>query len=132
MNTINIEIMKWMLFIAIFFTFLPTFCEDTNKLTQTLRGTISDKVTGLPLIGASVIISDTDPIRGTITDTYGNFRFEKVPIGRQSIEISYIGYHKMILPNLLLTTGKEVVINAKLEEKAYQVDETGNLLPAFV
>lgn len=115
--------MKWMLFIAIFFTFLPTFGEDTNKLTQTLRGTVSDKVTGLPLIGASVIISFTDPIRGTITDTFGNFRFEKVPIGRQSIEITYIGYHKMILPNLLLTTGKEVVINAKLEEKAYQVDE---------
>ena len=54
---------------------------------------------------------------------YGNFSFENVPVGRQSIEISYIGYHKMFIPNLLLTSGKEVVINVKLEEKAYAVDE---------
>ncbi|MCF8381508.1 MAG: TonB-dependent receptor [Bacteroidales bacterium] len=123
MIRIKAEIKKAIAFSLIVFSFFPAFGQETVNLTQTLRGTVSDKVTGSAVIGANVIIVDTNPIRGTVTDIFGNFRFEKVPVGRQSIEISYIGYNKIIIPNLLLTSGKEMVVNVKLEEKAYLVDE---------
>lgn len=102
---------------------VPVFGEEPTDLTQTIRGTVTDKVTGSPLIGATVIISNTKPVVGTITDINGIFRFEEVPVGRQAIEISYVGYHPLVIPNLLLTTGKEVVVTASLEEKAFQVEE---------
>lgn len=123
MIKIKAQIIKRIYFLLMLFAFLPVFGQQTGNLTQTLRGTVYDKVTGSVLIGASVVISESDPVRGTITDSYGNFRFEKVPVGRQTIEISYLGYNKTIIPNLLLTSGKEVVVSVKLEEKAYMVDE---------
>jgi hypothetical protein len=94
-----------------------------GDITQTLRGRVTDNVTGKPLIGATVVIKDSNPVNGTITGMNGEFSFPNIPLGRQSLEVSYIGYHTAIIPNLLLTSGKEVVVNINLEEKAYQVEE---------
>lgn len=94
-----------------------------GDLTQTIRGSVTDEVTETPLIGATVIVRDTDPVMGTITGVNGEFIINNIPVGRQGIEVRYIGYHTAILSNLLLTTGKEMVVNIKLEEQAYQVEE---------
>ena len=54
----------------------------SQKLTQTVRGTIIDNDSKLPLVGATVIISGVNPPVGAATDDKGNFRIEKVPVGR--------------------------------------------------
>ncbi len=94
-----------------------------GNFTQTISGTIVDAVTGYPLIGANVILVGSDPLVGTITDLNGNFILKDVPLGRQGLEVSYIGYHKKILPNLLLVSGKQVSVEIRLEEKAIEMDE---------
>ena len=38
------------------------------QITQTIRGTVIDKNTGVPLIGATVLLLDHEPLLGTITD----------------------------------------------------------------
>ena len=76
-----------------------------EPVTSTIRGTIIDKVTGYALIGANVILLDTDPVTGTSTDLNGNFILEEVPLGRHSIEISYMGYTTRIVPNLFISAG---------------------------
>ncbi len=81
-----------------------------NEFTQTIRGTVTDAVTGFPLIGANVILLNSDPLVGTITDVNGDFELPAIPVGRQSLEISYVGYFHKIIPNILLTSGKEVVL----------------------
>ncbi len=91
--------------------------------TQTIRGTIVDAVSGFPLIGANVVLADSDPLVGTITDVNGNFELTAVPVGRQSLEISYVGYFSKIIPNILLTSGKEVVLQIRLEEKTIEMEE---------
>ena len=62
-----------------------------QDFTQTIRGTVVDDVTGFPLIGANVILLNSDPLVGTITDLNGVFELNGIPVGRQSLEISYIG-----------------------------------------
>ena len=62
------------------------FCQT---LTQTVRGTILDEDRKLPLIGAKVIILDSAPLNGAITDENGNFRLTNVPIGRIVLQLSY-------------------------------------------
>lgn len=94
-----------------------------DKYAQTIHGTVTDAVTGFPLIGANVTVMDSDPLVGTITDVNGVFELTGVPLGRQNLEISYIGYHKKVVPNLLLTSGKEVVLQVRLEEKAVEMEE---------
>ena len=88
-----------------------------NNLTQTLRGEVVDAFTKLPLPGATVVVLNSDPIQGTTTDADGNFRFEKLLTGRTEIQVSMVGYHPVVLSNLLLTTGRELVVNINLEEQ---------------
>ena len=89
----------------------------SNEYTQTIRGTVTDGVTGFPLIGANVILLNSDPLVGTITDVNGDFELPDIPLGRQNLDISYVGYHHKIIPNILLTSGKEVVFKSAWRKK---------------
>jgi hypothetical protein len=84
---------------------------------------VLDKSTMLPLPGANVTLLDSDPFMGTTTDEKGNFRLEKVPVGRQSIRVSFMGYKEVILTNLSVTSGKELLLTVELEEAVMQVGE---------
>lgn len=89
----------------------------SQNLTQTIRGKVIDKQSKSPIIGANVILQNSDPIKGAVTDIDGNFRLENVAIGRQSIVISFIGYKSSTFQNLLISAQKETILNIELEEK---------------
>ena len=96
-----------------------------NGFTQTIRGTVVDAVTAFPLIGATIILEGTNPPVGTITDADGVFVLNDVPVGRQVLEISYVGYFPRKVENLFLTSAKELVIEVKLEESTIEMEGLG-------
>jgi len=99
-------------------TFLSvTFTGGSQELISTIKGTVTDKISQSPLIGATVILVNSDPINGTVTDINGEFRLENVPAGRQSIQVSYTGYQTRLIPNLLVLSAKELNLNLTLTEK---------------
>ncbi|MBK9414304.1 MAG: TonB-dependent receptor [Bacteroidetes bacterium] len=103
----------------LFLQFVATFCSTTLKaqtLTQTIRGTITDQISQATLPGASVVLMNSSPVNGTATDLNGNFKLTDVPVGMQSLKISFMGYKEFILPNINVTSGKEVVLSVSLEE----------------
>ncbi|MEO1259717.1 MAG: TonB-dependent receptor [Bacteroidota bacterium] len=89
--------------------------------TQTIRGAVVDKENLMPLIGAEVAVMTTVPVSGTTTDEHGHFKIENVPVGRHNLRISYLGYEAMGIPNLMVTSGKEVVLNLELVESTVQL-----------
>jgi hypothetical protein len=102
---------------------------QAQMLTQTIRGTVADKISKAPLPGASVVITGADPMIGTTTDADGNFKLTKVPVGNHTIRITFMGYLDMSLPNVIVNSGKEVVLNIPLEEnivvmEAVVIEET--------
>lgn len=106
------------------FTFLVSQNNTyANDLSQTVKGTITDAQSKAPIIGASVVILNTDPLKGSITDIDGSFKIDDVPLGRHIIKISYIGYEDRIIPEVLVGSGKEVVLNATLTESIVKMDE---------
>ena len=107
----------FVLFIFIFYQI--SFSQD---LTQTIRGTVLDKQTQSPLPGAVISILNTDPLKATTTDENGKFRFDDILLGRKQLKISLISY-KEKSQTVLLTTGKESVLNIELEESALQGQE---------
>jgi hypothetical protein len=108
------------LFVLFIFIFYQTsFSQD---LTQTIRGTVIDKQTQSPLPGAVISILNTDPLKATTTDENGKFRFDDVLLGRKQLKISLISY-KEKSQTVVLTTGKETVLNIELEESALQGQE---------
>ena len=92
-------------------------------MTQTLRGRVTDAYTEISLPGVTIIIPGSDPLRGTITDTDGHFRFDNLPLGRIDLQASFIGYKPVVINNLLLSSGRELVIDIRLEEQAVSIDE---------
>jgi hypothetical protein len=102
---------------------LVTISSITNAQipAQTIKGTVVDKSTQAPLPGAAVILLNTSPLLGSTTDVNGKFRIERVPVGRYDVKASYIGYEPGIIRELLVGSGKEVVIDFEMQELARQL-----------
>lgn len=96
---------------------------QSSSLVQTIHGRIVDEDSGLPLIGATIMVIDSDPLLGSTTDTEGYYTISKVPVGRVNLLIQYLGYEQKVIPNILLTSGKEAVINIGLRESLVKMDE---------
>ncbi len=94
-----------------------------QTITQTIRGKVLDDETEQPLPGATVVISDLDPVQGTITNANGEFEFKDIPIGRHNLTISFIGYNDILANNLLLSSSKELVLDFKMQEKITSLSE---------
>jgi hypothetical protein len=108
--------------LIILFTLINT-ALFSQEITQTIRGTVIDKQSRIPLTGATVILLNTDPVVGITTDKEGNFVFKNVPLGRQSVMTSYVGYSSSVKNNLIVSSGKEVVLEFELEERITEINE---------
>jgi hypothetical protein len=98
-------------------------CLFSQTLSQTIRGNITDLDTKQALIGAQVVVLDQEPIIGASTDADGNFRIDDIPIGRISLKVSYLGYSSKIISNLVINSGKEMILDVTLEESAERLDD---------
>lgn len=100
-----------------------TGSAHSQSLTQTIRGTVIDQVSQMPLPGASIILINSNPIIGVTSDLDGQFKLTKVPVGSHTLKISFIGYKDATIPNIIVNSGKEVVLTIPIEEDITQMDE---------
>jgi len=91
--------------------------------TQTIRGQVFDEVSQTPLVGVNIIVVSDVQTLGSATDENGNYRIANVPVGRQTLKITYIGYEEQILSNIVVTAGKEVILNIRLVERVSNLNE---------
>ncbi len=110
----RISIPYLLVFILIFFPSPSLFSQSVIR--QTIRGTVTDKQTGAPLPGATIILVNSDPLNGTTTDVNGNFLLTNVPIGKQQVNVSYIGYAPFLSGEIQVGSGKQAVLEVTLRE----------------
>ncbi|KAA1247872.1 TonB-dependent receptor [Aquimarina sp. RZ0] len=94
-----------------------------NAQTGVIKGLITDKQSDAPLVGATVELLAIGSVNGVITDIDGYFTLNNVPLGRQVIRVSYIGFESITLPNIVVTSGKAAVVNLSLIESFDRLDE---------
>ncbi|MBI1183938.1 TonB-dependent receptor plug domain-containing protein [bacterium] len=94
-----------------------------QEIKQTIRGKVLDADTQQPLIGASVVVLNSDPFLGATTNYNGEFEINNVPVGRVSLAVSYMGYEQKLLPNMVLNSAKQLVITVELQESVVKMDE---------
>ncbi len=94
-----------------------------QSLTQTIRGTVVDKISKTTLPGASVVLLGSNPLIGTTSDFDGNFKILNVPVGTHSIRVSFVGYKEITIANIIVNSGKEVVLTATIDEDITQLQE---------
>ena len=93
--------------------FLFTFMSVLWGQSITVKGNVTSKTDGQPVIGASVVEA-TATANGTITDLDGNFTLS-VPVN-STLKITYIGYKPV-------TVKSAAIVNVLLEEDTQMVDE---------
>ena len=103
--------MKKHLFIISLFITQISFAQNNR---QNIRGVVTDKHTQSTLPGATIQIIKSTANKGTITDANGNFVLPDVAPDRYEIKVSYIGYKDVFTSNVVVTSGKEVVLDFKL------------------
>ncbi len=91
--------------------------------TQTIRGKIVEKETQSPLPAVVTLYQDSVMITGASADFDGNYKIENVKIGRYILRVQYLGYLPKSIPNIIVNSGKENIINIELEQSVVQTEE---------
>ncbi len=94
-----------------------------QNITQTIRGEVIDVDSRATLIGANVVVLNSDPFLGASADINGKFKIENVPVGRHHLKISFLGYEDRIIPNVEVESGKELVLVVELTESFTKLKE---------
>lgn len=106
---------------------LTTLGLQAQQTTQTVKGTVLDKASEKPLAGVSVTVTGLS--MGVTTDSTGNFILVNVPVGRQRISFTSIGYKPVSIPEVLVTIGKQVILDVSLEESIRTLNEVSVTAP---
>jgi hypothetical protein len=94
----------------------------SQAATQTIRGKVVDKESKYPLLGVNVVLmAEGGQAAGTITEDDGSYRLENVALGRQTLEFSYIGYETAVINNIIVGSGKEVILDVEMDELATEL-----------
>ncbi len=91
--------------------------------TQNIRGVVIDKFSQTTLPGATVQIINKTEFKGTITDANGNYVLTDISPDRYEIKISFIGYNDVIVPNVIVVSGKETILDLTMEENVTNLNE---------
>lgn len=93
------------------------------RLTQSVRGQVVDGDSRMPLIGANIRLLDSTRFLGSSTDQEGWFTLPNVPVGRRSFTITYLGYQPLTVRDIIIISGKELVLEIELQESSTFLEE---------
>ncbi|MCU0430672.1 MAG: TonB-dependent receptor [Cytophagaceae bacterium] len=93
-----------------------------GQQTQHIRGQVLDAQSGFPIEGVKVEILGLDSLN-VLTDTAGYYLLKNVPIGRHTVRFFMDGYAEKISSNILVSSGKETMLDMRLEERVKVMKE---------
>jgi TonB-linked SusC/RagA family outer membrane protein len=88
--------------------------------TGDVRGTVRDKATNEPLIGANVLIAGTN--RGAATNFEGAFTVKGLPAGQYKIAVRFLGYVQS-QQSVTIVANQTAEVSFKLEQDVLKLDE---------
>jgi outer membrane receptor protein involved in Fe transport len=95
----------------------PVFLIAAN--TGKVKGSVVDKITGQPLIGANLFLEGTH--LGNSTDTDGYFFIINVKPGHYNLKVSYIGYHSITITDVLVRADLTSEFNIEMESNSIEM-----------
>lgn len=109
---------------SIFFLFVSIILILTISngiAADSIRGVVTDKSTGKPLLNVNVSILGTS--LGAASDKDGQFVIKNVPAGVYTIQLSSVGYKTVTLSNIKLIQGETTRIDIELQPTVLETPE---------
>ncbi|HUP02137.1 MAG TPA: TonB-dependent receptor [Gemmatimonadota bacterium] len=94
----------------------PAFAQITGKVV----GTVTDRDTGEPLVGAQVVVEGTN--LGNVTNEDGWYFINNVAVGIQQITAQYLGYQTTAQEHRILA-GQTMTVEFQLASEVIEADE---------
>lgn len=92
---------------------------QNNK--QNIRGVVLDKLSQTPIIGATIAVQNST--KQVQTDNSGNYLLNDMAPDRYEIKVFFSGYKEVIIPNVIVTSGKEVILDITMEDEFNKLNE---------
>ncbi len=106
--------------LSIVFFLLGLITYSYAGTTGKLAGFIKDKNSGEPLPGVNIIIQGTT--MGAATDADGQYYIVNIPVGKYTVEVSMIGYQKLIIKNVSISADITTKLDLKLTEASLELE----------
>jgi iron complex outermembrane receptor protein len=90
--------------------------------TATLRGKVTDKESGEVLPGANVVVTSANVQTGAATVVSGEFEVRNLPPGTYTVTVSFIGYEKKTMTEVVLAAGETTTLDVSLTPTGIQVN----------
>jgi TonB-dependent receptor len=98
-------------------TFISLWSGTVLAQYATIVGTVTDKEDKSPLPSAAIIVKGTTI--GTIADINGKYTLTRVPLGKQQIDFSYLGYQSQLF-TINAVAGNPIELHVTLNADAIQ------------
>lgn len=100
---------------SFFFLGLVLCMGFSGLLPAQIRGRITDKSSGEPLEGATVLIQELS--KGVYADEMGKFEFAGIPTGTYTVICSYVSYVKDTLRDVVVQKGKVTEVSIQMVQE---------------
>ena len=87
----------------------------------TIEGTVTDRATGDPVTGATVVVKGT--LRGAACDAMGHYRIAGLDAGTYDLEVTMLTYAPCLIPDVEVRSGRTARADAALEEQREEIDQ---------
>ncbi len=101
--------------------FLFALCSRVLASGGSIAGRVTAKGEGEPLLGVNILLQGT--VRGTTTNSKGEYRIPDVPPGTQSLVFSIVGYQRETRSGVVVEEGKETVLNVSMTQTPIQTEQ---------
>ena len=111
-----------MFFKVCLFGFIGLACPTALlKAEGIIKGTVLDKNSGEPVIGAAVMLEQT--LKGAATDLDGSFSISGIPAGKYNLHVSCLSYTTLKVEGVEITDDRTVELKIVLEAATEALEE---------
>ncbi len=109
--------MKWFTPLFTLVLLFSTFQSEAQQRPGSLRGIVTDSSTGESIPFANVIVLDDSlsQVTGGSTDLDGRFNINPINPGTYNVEVTFVGYSKMRIKEVMITPNTITTLNVKMQ-----------------
>ena len=105
----------------VFLIFVLIFQLSNAQTSGKISGKIIDKKNGVPLVGANIIVVQTQS--GTSADKDGYFNVINVSPGKYSIRIMMIGYESITIEDVIVSVNRTTSLDIEMNQSVIEGQE---------